>query len=187
MTDGEMTDDADGVEDEQTGRDIDTTAPGCAWLFGDVIDTDQIIPSRFLVSSDPAELGEHAFNDLRPAFSEGVESGDFVVGGHNFGSGSSREHAPLSLLGAGVDGVVAQSFARIFYRNGINLGLPVLICPEAGRIDEGDEISLRLDEGTVVNHTTDEQYDADPLPDFLQNLVDKGGLKPYTRAKLQSE
>ncbi len=170
-----------------TSRDIDTTEPGQAWVFGSDIDTDQIIPSRFLVSSDPEELGEHAFNDLRPEFSENVESGDFVVGGHNFGSGSSREHAPLSLLGAGVDGVVAQSFARIFYRNGINLGLPVLICPAADQIDDGDDISLRLDEGAVINHTGDEQYDADPLPEFLQTLVDRGGLKPHTKAKLGTE
>jgi 3-isopropylmalate/(R)-2-methylmalate dehydratase small subunit len=168
-------------------RAIDTTDPGRAWVFGDDIDTDQIIPSRFLVTSDPAELGGHAFNDLRPEFSDHVDNGDFVVGGHNFGSGSSREHAPLSLLGAGVDGVVAQSFARIFYRNGINLGLPVFICPAADRIDDGDEISLRLDEGTVINHTTDERYDAEPLPEFLQRLVDRGGLKPHTKAKLGTE
>jgi 3-isopropylmalate/(R)-2-methylmalate dehydratase small subunit len=175
------------MTDDEIDRDIDTTEPGRAWLFGDDIDTDQIIPSRFLVSSDPDELGENAFNDLRPEFSENVQSGDFVVGGHNFGSGSSREHAPLSLLGAGVDGVVAQSFARIFYRNGINLGLPVFICPDADRIDDGDEISLRLDEGTVINHTADERYDADPLPEFLQKLVDTGGLKPYTKQVLGTE
>lgn len=165
--------------------DIDVSEPGRAWLFGDDIDTDQIIPSRFLVSKDPVELGAHAFNDLRPEFADGVASGDFVVGGHNFGSGSSREHAPLSLLGAGVDGVVAQSFARIFYRNSINLGLPVLICPDAHRIDDGDEISLDLEAGTVRNHTDGETYDADPLPEFLQTLVDSGGLKPYTKAKLE--
>jgi len=93
---------------------------------------------------------------------------------------------PLSLLGAGIDGIVAQSFAR-FFRNGINLGLPVLICPDADRIDDGDEISLRLDEGAVINHTADERYDADPLPEFLQTLVDRGGLEPYTRAKLGTE
>lgn len=186
MTDGEMTDDGGTVETEGSGRDIDTTDPGRAWTFGDDIDTDQILPSRFLVSSDPAELGEHAFNDLRPRFAENVETGDFVVGGHNFGSGSSREHAPLSLLGTGVNGVVAQSFARIFYRNGINLGLPVLICPTADRISDGDKISLRLNDGTVVNHTIDERYDAESLPSFLQRLVDQGGLKPYTKAKLEA-
>lgn len=174
-----------GSEREAAVGDIDVTEPGRAWVFGDDIDTDQIIPSRFLVTSDPIELGEHAFNDHRPDFSEGVENGDFVVGGHNFGSGSSREHAPLSLRGAGVDGVVAQSFARIFYRNGINLGLPVLICPDANRISDGDEISLRLEGGTVINHTANEQYDADPLPEFLQTLVDSGGLKPYTKSKLE--
>jgi len=112
------------VTDADAGRDIDTTEPGRAWTFGDDIDTDQIIPSRFLVSSDPAELGEHAFNDLRPEFAPNVADGDFVVGGHNFGSGSSREHAPLSLLGAGIDGIVAQSFARIFFRNGSTSGSP---------------------------------------------------------------
>lgn len=166
---------------------IELTEPGRAWVFGNNIDTDQIIPSRFLVSSDPAELGQHAFNDLRPEFPDNVESGDFVIAGENFGSGSSREHAPLSLLGAGVDGVVAKSFARIFFRNGINLGLPVLICPETDEISDGDRISLRLDEGAVVNHTTDERYDAEPLPPFLQNLVDSGGLKPYTRQKLAGD
>jgi 3-isopropylmalate/(R)-2-methylmalate dehydratase small subunit len=175
------------MTDDAGARDIDTRAPGRAWTFGDNIDTDQIIPSRFLVSNDPADLGEHAFNDLRPEFAGNATDGDFVVGGQNFGSGSSREHAPLSLLGAGVSGVVAQSFARIFFRNGINLGLPVLICPGAGQIDDGDSISLRLDEGTVVNHTTDQRYDAEPLPEFLQRLVDSGGLEPYTRQKLGTE
>ena len=165
----------------------DPAQPGTAWVFGDDIDTDQIIPSRFLVSSDPAELGEHAFNDLRPKFASGVADGDFVVGGHNFGSGSSREHAPLSLVGTGVDGVVAQSFARIFFRNAINLGLPVLICPEAGQIADGDEISLDLDAGTVINHSTNESYDAESLPEFLQTLVDEGGLKSYTKRKISGE
>jgi len=162
----------------------DPAAPGTAWVFGDDIDTDQIIPSRFLVSSDPDELGEHAFNDLRPEFASSVNDGDFVVGGHNFGSGSSREHAPLSLVGTGVDGVVAQSFARIFFRNVINLGLPVLICPDAEHISDSDEISLDLDAGEVINHSTDETYEAESLPDFLQRLVDEGGLKNYTKQKV---
>lgn len=161
--------------------------PGQAWVFGDDVDTDQITPSRFIVSTDPEELADHAFNDLRPEFSDQVSAGEFVVAGENFGSGSSREHAPLSLLGAGVDGVVAQSFARIFFRNAINLGLPVMICPEADRIDDGDEISMDLDAGIVTNHETGETYDAEPLPEFLQDLVDEGGLKPYTKAKLGTE
>lgn len=165
----------------------DVTEPGRAWAFGDDVDTDQIIPSRFLVSSDPDELGQHAFEDLRPGFSENVDEGEFVVAGENFGSGSSREHAPVALVGAGVDGVVAQSFARIFFRNCINLGLPVLICPAADRIADGDEVSLRLDDGTVVDHTTGEEYDAEPLPEFLQELVDRGGLRPYAEDKLASE
>lgn len=163
----------------------DPSEPGRAWTFGDDIDTDQITPSRFIVSSDPEELAQHAFNDLRPEFADGVEEGDFVVAGHNFGSGSSREHSSLALASAGVSAVVAQSFARIFFRNGINLGLPLLICPAADRIDDGDEISIDLDEGTVFNHTTDETYDAEALPEFLQSLVEQGGLKPYTKAKLR--
>lgn len=161
-----------------------TDRPGRAWVFGDNIDTDQIIPSRFLVSSDLDELSESTFRDLRPEFAENVEDGDFVVAGQNFGSGSSREHAPLSLLGTGVAGVVAQSFARIFFRNCINLGLPVMICFEANRISDGDEISMQLETGTVENHTSDETYNAEPLPPFLQELVETGGLKPYTKQRL---
>ncbi|WP_411967296.1 3-isopropylmalate dehydratase small subunit [Haloferax sp. YSSS75] len=168
---------------DATGRP-DPSAPARAWVFGDNIDTDQITPSRFIVSSDPDELATHAFEDLRPEFSESVEPGDFVVAGENFGSGSSREHSPLALVGAGVSGVVAQSFARIFFRNAINLGLPVLICPGADAIDDGDEIHMNLDAGTVVNHTKDEQYDAEALPQFLQSLVEQGGLKAYTKARL---
>jgi len=167
-----------------SGGPIAETDPGRAWVFGDDVDTDQIAPSRFIVSTDPDELAEHAFNDLRPAFAGEVAAGDFVVAGENFGSGSSREQAPLALVGAGVAGVVAESFARIFFRNCINLGLPVLVCPPAGEIDDGDEISLRLDEGVVVNHTAGEQYAAEELPEFLRELVDAGGLKPYTRSRL---
>jgi 3-isopropylmalate/(R)-2-methylmalate dehydratase small subunit len=159
--------------------------PGRAWVFGDDIDTDQITPSRFIVSTDPDELATRAFNDLRPEFSAGVSEGEFVVAGENFGGGSSREHAPLSLLGAGVDAVVAQSFARIFFRNAINLGLPVLICPDADRIDDSDEISIDLDAGLVTNHETGDTYDAEPLPEFLQELVDEGGLTAYTKQKLE--
>lgn len=158
--------------------------PGRAWVFGDNIDTDQIIPSRFLVSTDPEELGENAFHDLRPEFCEDVQTGDFVVAGENFGSGSSREHAPLSLAGTGVAGIVAQSFARIFFRNCINLGLPVLICSEANRIEDGDEIRIELQAGTVHNMTRGERYDAEPLPPFLENIVETGGLKPYTIQRL---
>lgn len=159
--------------------------PARAWTFGDDIDTDQITPSRFLVSSDPDELAEHAFNDLRPEFATEMEEGEFVVAGRNFGSGSSREHAPLSLVGAGVSAVVARSFARIFFRNAINLGLPVVICPKADAIEGGDEISIDIDDGIVYNRSKDERYDAEPLPTFLQELVNAGGLVSHTRAKLQ--
>ena len=161
--------------------------PGRAWVFGDDIDTDQIAPSRFIVSSDPDELAQHAFNDLRPEFADAVMPGDFVVAGENFGSGSSREQAPLALAGAGVAGIVAQSFARIFFRNAINLGIPVLICPDADGITDGDRVSMDLDGGVVHNHTADETYDAEPLPEFLQSLVEAGGLQAYTKAKLGTE
>jgi len=157
---------------------------GRAWRFGDDIDTDQIIPSRFLVSTDSQELGENAFADLRPEFGEQVEEGDFVVAGENFGSGSSREHAPLALVGAGVVGVVAQSYARIFFRNAINLGLPLLIGTGAECIADGDEIYLDIDNGEVNDLTRDESYKADPLPEFLQTIVEERGLKPYTTERL---
>lgn len=168
-------------------RTVDPDVSARAWVFGDDVDTDQIVPSRFIVSTDPDELAEHAFDDLRPEFAAEVQDGEFVVAGENFGSGSSREQAPLALAGAGVAGIVAQSFARIFFRNCINLGLPVLICPDADRIADGDEISIDLDSGAVESHTTGERYDAEPLPPFLQELVEQGGLKAYTKAKLAGE
>ena len=161
-----------------------TLDAGRAWAFGDHIDTDQIAPSRFIVSNDPDELAEHAFNDLRPEFAENVADGDYVVAGENFGGGSSREHAPLALVGAGVDAVIAQSFARIFFRNCLNLGLPVVVCPRADEIEDGHEISVRLDEGTVLNHATGDEYESESLPGFLRDLVDAGGLREYTRHKL---
>jgi 3-isopropylmalate/(R)-2-methylmalate dehydratase small subunit len=116
-----------------------------------------------------------------------VTDGDFIVAGENFGGGSSREHAPLSLVGAGVNGVVAQSFARIFFRNCVNLGLPILICPNADRIEDSDEISLHFEAGIVENHTHDEEYDAEPLPPFLKELAETGGLKEHTKARLEAE
>ena len=158
--------------------------PKRAWVFGDHIDTDQIAPSRFITSTDPEALGNHAFNDLRPSFAEEVAAGDIVVAGENFGGGSSREQAPLALIGAGVAAVVAESFARIFFRNCINIGLPVLVCPEAKRIKEGDQISVQFDSGRIVNHTAGEKYEAEELPPFLREIIDQGGLKAYTRSKL---
>lgn len=162
----------------------DPATPARAWAFGDDVDTDQIVPSRFIVSTDPDELATHAFNDIRPSFADGVRRGEFVVAGRNFGGGSSREQAPLALVGAGVAAVVARSFARIFFRNAINVGLPVVICPDADRVRDGDETHVDVADGVVVNHTREERYDAEPLPPFLRTLVDRGGLKPYTRAKL---
>lgn len=162
----------------------DELGPARAWVFGDDIDTDQIAPSRFIVSSDPDELAAHAFNDLRPAFAGEVNEGEFVVAGENFGGGSSREHAPLALLGVGIDAVIARSFARIFFRNCINIGLPVLVCPRADEITDGETISVRVGEGAVVNHATGDEYTCDGLPPFLRELVDQGGLEAYTRNRL---
>jgi 3-isopropylmalate/(R)-2-methylmalate dehydratase small subunit len=148
---------------------------------------------HLVVAEDRRTHGSHpdqpflAFEDLRPAFTAEVSAGDYVVAGHNFGSGSSREHAPLSLVGAGVSGIVAQSFARIFFRNALDLGLPVVICPAADRIDDGEAVRIDLDAGSVHDHTTDETDDAEALPEFLQSLVDEGELKAYTKTKLGTE
>lgn len=149
-----------------------------AWKFGDDVDTDAVIPGRFLTINDPAELAKHAFEGVRPDFRPAP--GDVVVAGENFGCGSSREHAPLALKGAGIRCVIAVSFARIFFRNAINIGLPMLECRDAGRIAEGD--ILEVDGGRIRNLTKDEAYQAVPLPPFLEEIVEKGGLIEYARA-----
>jgi len=148
-----------------------------AWKFGDDIDTDAIIPGRFLTINDPKELAKHAFEGVRPDFKP-VE-GDVVVVGENFGCGSSREHAPLALKGAGIKFVIAKSFARIFFRNSINIGLPMLECSDVGRIADGD--ILEVEGGLVKNLTKNETYHTTPLPEFLEEIVDRGGLIEYAR------
>ena len=157
---------------------------GRAWKFEDDIDTDAIIPGRYLVINDPRELAAHLFEGVRPEMAKEVHSGDYVVAGENFGCGSSREHAPLALKGAGVSAVVAKSFARIFFRNAINIGLPLFICSEVDRISDGSAIEIDMARGVIHNTSRNESYKTTPLPDFLREIVDVGGLVEYTRRQV---
>lgn len=157
---------------------------GRAWKFGDDIDTDAIIPGRYLVINDPAELALHLFEGVRPEMATAVHQGDFVVAGDNFGCGSSREHAPLALKGAGISAVIAKSFARIFFRNAINIGLPLFICSEVDRIRDGDPIEIDMAEGIIHNLSSGESYKTTPLPQFLREIVEAGGLVEYTKRQV---
>lgn len=149
------------------------------WKFRNNIDTDTIIPGRYLTIYDPRELASHAFEGTRDEFSKDAREGDIVVGGSNFGCGSSREHAPLALSGAGIHFIIAQSFARIFYRNAINVGLLPLICPDAGEIPDGSKISVRIREGYI--EYGERKLTFEPVPEFLQNIIDAGGLVEFGR------
>jgi 3-isopropylmalate/(R)-2-methylmalate dehydratase small subunit len=156
-----------------------------AWCYGDDIDTDAIIPARYLTSTDERELGQHAFEGLDPGFANGVRHGDVVFAGQNFGCGSSREHAPMALKGAGVSVVVASSFARIFFRNAINTGLPVLVCPEAVDATEtGDDLEIDVSSGAVSNSTKGLRFVGRPHPDFVLEIIRRGGLVPWVRERL---
>ncbi|KXA93064.1 3-isopropylmalate dehydratase [candidate division MSBL1 archaeon SCGC-AAA259E19] len=148
-----------------------------AWVFGDDISTDLIIPGQYLVERDPKILGEHAMEGADPDFSEKVEEGDIIVAGENFGCGSSREHAPIALKAAGISGIVAESFARIFYRNAINQGIPVLTCEGIEeKFDTRDKVELNWKEGIIKNLTSKERFVTDPLPPLLEEIVEVGGL-----------
>ena len=161
---------------------------GRAWRYGDNVDTDVIIPARYLTTHDEKTLAEHALEDLDPDFASSVKPGDVVVAGSNFGSGSSREHAAIALKAAGVAGVVASSFARIFYRNAINTGLPILVSPEAVEgIISGHDVELDVDNAIVRNLTTDWEYAAEPMPDFVRDIADAGGLIGWVRQKVGAE
>ncbi|MDK2890379.1 MAG: 3-isopropylmalate/(R)-2-methylmalate dehydratase small subunit [Methanoculleus sp.] len=149
------------------------------WKFGDDIDTDAIIPGRFLTIYDPGELAKHAFEGTRDEFAKEAREGDVVVAGTNFGCGSSREHAPLALLGAGVKVVVAKSFARIFYRNAVNTGLLPLICPEADAIRDGDTVSVDIAAGYI--EVDGRRLAVEPVPGFMKEIVDAGGLVTYAK------
>jgi len=160
---------------------------GKAWKYGDDVDTDVIIPARYLNTSDPAELAKHCMEDIDEDFVDKMEEGDLIVAEDNFGCGSSREHAPLAIKAAGVSCVIANSFARIFYRNAINIGLPIMECAEAvAAIDEGDEIEVDVDAGKIYNLTKDEEYQAVAFPDFMQELINKGGLINYVKEKVNN-
>ena len=158
---------------------------GRAWKFGTDVDTDVIIPARFLKTSDPKELAGHCMEDADPEFAQKVSAGDIIVAGNNFGCGSSREHAPIAIKAAGVSCVVAASFARIFYRNAFNLGLPILESPAAAAgVQTGDELEVDLSTGTIRNHTRNRSYQAQPVPPFMQELLAAGGLMPYLMKRL---
>lgn len=152
-------------------------AHGRVFKYGDNVDTDVIIPARYLNSSDPKELAAHCMEDIDKAFVKEVAEGDIIVAEKNFGCGSSREHAPIAIKAAGVSCVIAETFARIFYRNAINIGLPIFECEAAGSaIENGDEVAVDYNTGVITNLTKHETYQAQPLPEFIQHIVDKGGL-----------
>ncbi|AAL81063.1 3-isopropylmalate dehydratase small subunit [Pyrococcus furiosus DSM 3638] len=160
-------------------------ARGRAWKYGDNIDTDVIIPARYLNTSDPKELAQHVLEDLDPEFRYKMKPGDIIVAGENFGCGSSREHAPLAIKAAGVSAVIAKSFARIFYRNAINIGLPILEAPEAvERIETGDEIEIDFSTGEIRNLTKGEVYHANPFPEFIMEIIKAGGLVEWAKRRL---
>jgi 3-isopropylmalate/(R)-2-methylmalate dehydratase small subunit len=149
------------------------------WKFGDNIDTDAIIPGRFLTIYDPKELARHAFEGIRDEFSQTVSSGDIIVAGRNFGCGSSREHAPLALIGAGVKVVVAQSFARIFFRNAINVGVLPLVCHDSDQIPDGAPVKVNVKAGYI--EAEGKRYAIEPVPEFMQGIVKAGGLVGYAK------
>ncbi len=159
----------------------DIKLPSNVWKFGDDIDTDAIIPGKYLTINKPEELAKHAFEGVRPEFARGIKEGDIIVAGFNFGCGSSREHAPLALKGAKVKCIIAKSFARIFFRNAINIGLPLLECPDTDKIEEEDNIEVDFESGIITNNTKNQTYQATPLPDFVRGIVEAGGLIGFAR------
>ena len=157
---------------------------GTVFKYGDNVDTDVIIPARYLNSSDPKELASHCMEDIDKEFVSRVKSGDIIVAAKNFGCGSSREHAPIAIKAAGVSIVIAETFARIFYRNAINIGLPIMECPEAAReIRAGDRVEVDLDSGIVTDVTQGKTWKGQAFPPFMQNIISAGGLIPYINSK----
>lgn len=158
---------------------------GRVWRFGDDVDTDAIIPARYLNTSDPAELARHVMEDADKDFPAKVRQGDIIVAGKNFGCGSSREHAPIAIKAAGIQAVIAKSFARIFYRNSFNIGLPIFESQDASAgIREGDVVEIDADTGIIRNLSRGEQYNAEVIPPFMQELIAAGGLIEWTKKKL---
>ncbi len=158
---------------------------GKVWRFGKDIDTDLIIAARYLNTSEPAELAKHVMEDADPEFVNKMSKGDIIVAGENFGCGSSREHAPIALKAAGVAAVIAPTFARIFYRNAFNMGLPIFELNESAEINEGDDVSVDMDAGTVTNNTANKTYNFTPIPAFMQELIDAGGLMNYAQNEIE--
>ncbi len=159
-------------------------ANGSVFKYGDNVDTDVIIPARYLNSTEGAELAKHCMEDIDKEFIQKVHPGDIIVAKKNFGCGSSREHAPLAIKCAGVSCVIAETFARIFYRNAINIGLPIIECPEASaRIDGGDRVEVDFDSGVITNVTKGETYQGQAFPPFMQGIISAGGLVNYINAK----
>ena len=157
---------------------------GKTWKFGDHVDTDVIIPARYLNAPEPSELAKHCMEDIDASFAGSVEKGDIMVGGWNFGCGSSREHAPVAIQASGVSCVIAASFARIFYRNAINIGFPILECPEASEaIKAGDIVSVDTETGVITDETTGMTFKAKPFPEFIKKIIESGGLLPYLKDK----
>lgn len=160
------------------------SAKGMVHKFGDNVDTDVIIPARYLNSSDPAELAQHCMEDIDADFTKKVKAGDMIVATKNFGCGSSREHAPIAIKAAGVSCVIAETFARIFYRNAINIGLPIVECAEAAaEIKEGDEVEVNFDTGVITDITTGKSYQGQAFPEFMQKIIDAEGLINYINQK----
>ena len=159
-------------------------AKGIVFKFGDNVDTDVIIPARYLNSSDPAELAAHCMVDIDKDFIKNVKNGDIIVADKNFGCGSSREHAPIAIKAAGVSCVIAETFARIFYRNAINIGLPIIECKEAAReIENGDEVSVNFDTGVITDITKNTTYQGQAFPEFMQKIIAAEGLVNYINQK----
>ncbi|MGL6202486.1 MAG: 3-isopropylmalate dehydratase small subunit [Lachnospiraceae bacterium] len=159
-------------------------ALGNVFKYGDNVDTDVIIPARYLNSFDAKELASHAMVDIDPDFAQKVQPGDLIVANKNFGCGSSREHAPLCLKAAGVSCVIAETFARIFYRNAINIGLPIIECPEAAsQIKAGDKVEVDFETGKIYNQTTGVEFQGQPFPEFMQKIIKAEGLVNYTNQK----
>ncbi|MEA3315748.1 MAG: 3-isopropylmalate dehydratase small subunit [Campylobacterota bacterium] len=154
---------------------------GKVWCFGDNIDTDLIIAARYLNSSDPHHLAKYVMEDADPDFASKVQPGDIIVAGENFGCGSSREHAPIALKAAGVAAIIAPTFARIFYRNAFNMGLPIFELPNAQGVKEGDLVSIDLDKGNIENIDQEKTFDFTPIPPFMQELLADGGLMNFAK------
>ena len=160
------------------------TSTGKVFKYGDNVDTDVIIPARYLNTSDPKELASHCMEDIDLNFANNVKPGDIIVANKNFGCGSSREHAPIAIKESGISCVIASTFARIFYRNAINIGLPILECDEAVKsIEAGDELEVNFDTGVIKNLTKDEEYQGEAFPEFMQNIINNNGLIGYIKNK----